>query len=92
MSASDTSTSSAEGMGAVVHRFGSTRWLSARPFRGAEVENRTFAVGHKDQHFLYPQQQVIAAEIWARLNRMLAAGDITARQLAMRAAGNPLDS
>jgi len=61
-------------------------------FRGAEVENRTFAIGHKDRHFLDPQQQAMAADIRAWLNRMLAAGDITARQLAKRAAGNPLDS
>ena len=56
------------------------------------MENRTFAIGHKDRHFLDPQQQAIAADIRAWLNRMLAAGDITARQLAKRAAGNPLDS
>ena len=61
-------------------------------FRGAEVENRTFAISHKDRHFLDPQQQAMAADIRAWLNRMLAAGDITARQLAKRAAGNPLDS
>jgi len=61
-------------------------------FRGAEVENRTFAIGNKDRHFLDPQQQAMAADIRAWLNRMLAAGDITARQLAKRAAGNPLDS
>jgi hypothetical protein len=60
-------------------------------FRGAEVD-RTFAIGHKDRHFLDPQQQAMAADIRAWLNRMLAAGDITARQLAKRAAGNPLDS
>jgi hypothetical protein len=34
----------------------------------------------------------MAANIRAWLNRMLAAGDITARQLAKRAAGNPLES
>ena len=32
-------------------------------FRGAEVDNRTFAIGHKDRHFLDPQQQAMAADI-----------------------------
>jgi hypothetical protein len=72
-------------------RAGQGGFLPVR-FRGAEVENRTFAVGHKDRHFLDPQQQAMAADIQAWLNRMLAVGDITARQLAKRAAGNPLDS
>jgi hypothetical protein len=67
-------------------------WISACPLSRRRGENRTFAIGHKDRHFLDPQQQAMAADIRAWLNRMLAAGDITARQLAKRAAGNPLDS
>jgi hypothetical protein len=42
--------------------------------------------------FLIPSSRPWRQTFRAWLNRMLAAGDITARQLAKRAAGHPLDS
>jgi hypothetical protein len=65
------------------------------------VENRTFAIGHKDRHFLEslrfrgttklspdPQQQAMAQTFAPGSTGCWPPGDITARQLAKRAAGN----
>ena len=87
------------------HGSGRNGWISACPLswrRGGKPDLRHRPQGPTFSRKLAfrgttklspdPQQQAMAADIRAWLNRMLAAGDITARQLAKRAAGKPLDS